>query len=111
MNAENFQRSAAPPVGIVAGLWTLHGAGQSLVNVAASRAIVADVPADRHGRAFGAHFAWSHAWWLLAYAMAGLLATGAALRLFLPLGIAGLILALTLSAIATRTGNTANEHA
>lgn len=84
--------AAHAAIPIVGALWVVHGAGISLVGVAAARAIVAEVPAERHGRAFGAHFAWSHAWWLIGYPLAGVLSTGADPRAFLPLGVVALAL-------------------
>jgi MFS transporter, NRE family, putaive nickel resistance protein len=52
-------------------LWLLAGAGQNWVNLP-TQALIADrTPLEIQGRVYGAHFAWSHLWWALAYPLAG----------------------------------------
>lgn len=61
---------------MTAGLWAIAGAGQNWTGLAAQTAIAREISKDRHGRVFGAHFAWSHLWWLVAYPIAGLAGLG-----------------------------------
>ncbi|MFN3179427.1 MAG: MFS transporter [Thermus sp.] len=56
-------------------LWALAGAGQNWVNLP-TQALIADrTPEVLQGRVYGAHFAWSHLWWVVAYPFAGWLGT------------------------------------
>jgi MFS transporter, NRE family, putaive nickel resistance protein len=52
-------------------LWTIAGIGQTLVNLPAQTLIADRVAVEIQGRVYGAHFAWSHLWWALAYPLAG----------------------------------------
>ena len=52
-------------------LWTIAGIGQTLVNVPTQTLIANRVAVEVQGRVYGAHFAWSHLWWALAYPLAG----------------------------------------
>jgi NRE family putative nickel resistance protein-like MFS transporter len=52
-------------------LWVLAGVGQILVNVPTQTLIADRIPTEFQGRVYGAQFAWSHFWWLLAYPLAG----------------------------------------
>lgn len=73
------------------GLWLLAGAGQNWVNLP-TQALIADrTPVDAQGRVYGAHFAWSHLWWALAYPLAGWLGSSFAARDFLIGGLIGVV--------------------
>ncbi|WP_310412626.1 MFS transporter [Chamaesiphon sp. OTE_8_metabat_110] len=52
-------------------LWAIAGVGQTLVNVPTQTLIANRVAVEVQGRVYGAHFAWSHLWWALAYPLAG----------------------------------------
>jgi MFS transporter, NRE family, putaive nickel resistance protein len=52
-------------------LWAIAGAGQTLVNVMVQNLIADRVSTEIQGRVYGAHFAWSHLWWVFAYPFAG----------------------------------------
>ena len=65
-----------PPLGAFAGLWALNGAGQALIAIPSSTLVAEHTSEDERGRAFGAHFALTHASWLVAYPLAGYLASG-----------------------------------
>jgi MFS transporter, NRE family, putaive nickel resistance protein len=52
-------------------LWIIAGIGQTLVNVPTQVLIADRVATELQGRVYGAHFAWSHLWWLLSYPLAG----------------------------------------
>jgi MFS transporter, NRE family, putaive nickel resistance protein len=52
-------------------LWAIAGAGQTLVNVMVQNLIADRVSTEIQGRVYGAHFAWSHLWWVFAYPVAG----------------------------------------
>jgi MFS transporter, NRE family, putaive nickel resistance protein len=51
--------------------WLLAGAGQNWVNLPTQTLIADRTPEDAQGRVYGAHFAWSHLWWAVAYPLAG----------------------------------------
>jgi NRE family putative nickel resistance protein-like MFS transporter len=52
-------------------LWLLAGMGESWINVPTQTSIADLIPSDWQGRVYGAHFAWSHFWWVIAYPLAG----------------------------------------
>ena len=54
-------------------LWLLAGAGQNWVNLPAETLLAERTEEAAQGRVYGAHFAWSHLWYALAYPLAGLL--------------------------------------
>ena len=64
---------SANAVGIVPlmGLWFMAGIGQTWINVPTQTVIADRTPREFQGRAYGAHFAWSHLWWAIAYPVAG----------------------------------------
>lgn len=75
-------------------LWVLAGAGQNWVNLP-TQALIADrTPEALQGRVYGAHFAWSHLWWVLAYPIAGWLGTHFPDKAFLYGGLVALGLLL-----------------
>jgi MFS transporter, NRE family, putaive nickel resistance protein len=53
------------------GLWLLAGAGESWINVPTQTLIADLIPTEWQGRVYGAHFAWSHLWWAIAYPLVG----------------------------------------
>ena len=71
-------------------LWLLAGAGQNWVNLPTQTLIADRTPTEWQGRVYGAHFAWSHLWWALAYPLAGWLGSSFANRDFLFGGLVGL---------------------
>jgi MFS transporter, NRE family, putaive nickel resistance protein len=58
-------------LGVLMALWLLAGMGQNLVNLPTQTLIADRIPTDTQGRVYGAHFAWSHLWWVLSYPLAG----------------------------------------
>jgi MFS transporter, NRE family, putaive nickel resistance protein len=56
--------------GALLPLWLIAGMGQSLVNIPAQTLIADRVAVELQGRVYGAHFAWSHLWWVFAYPIA-----------------------------------------
>lgn len=52
-------------------LWSVGGAGQTLVNLPTQTLIADRVAVEIQGRVYGAHFAWSHLWWAFSYPLAG----------------------------------------
>ena len=57
-------------------LWAIAGVGQTLVNVPTQTLIADRVAIEAQGRVYGAHFAWSHLWWAIAYPLAGWMGNG-----------------------------------
>ena len=62
--------------GIVAliALWMINGAGQTLVAIPSVGLLAEHTEPDERGRAYAAHFAWTHLFWLGTYPAAGYLA-------------------------------------
>jgi NRE family putative nickel resistance protein-like MFS transporter len=58
-------------LGILLLLWSMAGVGQTLVNVPTQTLIADRVAVEVQGRVYGAHFAWSHLWWVFSYPLAG----------------------------------------
>jgi NRE family putative nickel resistance protein-like MFS transporter len=58
-------------LGILLLLWSMAGVGQILVNVPTQTLIADRVAVEVQGRVYGAHFAWSHLWWVFSYPLAG----------------------------------------
>jgi MFS transporter, NRE family, putaive nickel resistance protein len=52
-------------------LWSIAGVGQTLVNVPTQTLIADRFAVEIQGCLYGAHFAWSHLWWAIAYPLAG----------------------------------------
>lgn len=63
--------SANYPVMLI--LWLIAGLGQSLAEIPSETLIGENIDETNQGKVFGAHFAFSHLWWALAYPMAGFL--------------------------------------
>lgn len=77
-------------------LWLVAGAGQNWVNLP-TQALIADrTPLEVQGRVYGAHFAWSHLWWALAYPLAGWLGSSFGRQDFLIGGLVGLALLIVI---------------
>jgi NRE family putative nickel resistance protein-like MFS transporter len=63
--------ASAPPLVVVAALWALLGAGQALVAIPGSTLLAEHTSRDERGRAYAAHFALTHACWLITYPALG----------------------------------------
>jgi MFS transporter, NRE family, putaive nickel resistance protein len=59
----------------LAALWFVAGIGTNWVNLPMLTLLAERTPHRLQGRVYGAHFAWSHLWWLAAYPIAGWLGT------------------------------------
>jgi MFS transporter, NRE family, putaive nickel resistance protein len=92
--------------GIVA-LWALAGIGQNWVNLGAQTIIAEEFAPGVLGRVYGAHFAWSHLWWVGAYPLAGWLGSAFEVDAFAIGGAIALVLTgvvIALSMVARREG-------
>ncbi|MBL8008046.1 MAG: MFS transporter [Ignavibacteria bacterium] len=89
-----FSITPANYVGIfpLIGLWLLAGFGQSYVEIPPQTLIAERIPINQQGKVYGAHFAWSHLWWAIAYPIAGFLGTVYFNENFLLGGVLSLIL-------------------
>jgi MFS transporter, NRE family, putaive nickel resistance protein len=56
--------------GLIA-LWAIAGMGQSIVDLSMQMLIADRISVELQGRVYGAQFAWSHLWWVMAYPIAG----------------------------------------
>ena len=61
----------APGLLVFAALWMLNGAGQALVAIPSSTLVASHTRTGERGRAFAAHFAITHACWLITYPLTG----------------------------------------
>jgi MFS transporter, NRE family, putaive nickel resistance protein len=60
-----------PSYAIFTLLWLLNGAGQALIAIS-SKTLLSEHTAERErGRTYAAHFAWTHAFWLITYPAIG----------------------------------------
>lgn len=73
-------------------LWTVAGVGQTLVNVPTQTLIADRVDLDIQGRVYGAHFAWSHLWWVFSYPTAGWMASHLPSSIFLGSSLIGAVI-------------------
>lgn len=100
----------APPFAVFALLWVLNGAGQALIAIPSSTLLAEHTQEEERGRAYAAHFALTHACWLVTYPAVG----HAASRWGAPLTFtaAGFVcLAVTLAALAIGRGaDSAHVH-
>ncbi len=59
---------------VLMALWAIAGVGQSLLELSMQTLMADRISVELQGRVYGAQFAWSHLWWMLAYPIAGSLA-------------------------------------
>jgi len=52
-------------------LWLIAGFAQTLAEMPSQILIAERILKEEHGKVYGAHFAWSHLWWAIAYPIAG----------------------------------------
>lgn len=55
--------------------WVVAGLGQSLAEMPSETLIGENIASEDQGKVYGAHLAFSHLWWAIAYPIAGLLGT------------------------------------
>jgi len=60
-----------PPLAVFSLLWMLNGAGQALIAISSSTLLAEHTSEDERGRAYAAHFALTHACWLVSYPAVG----------------------------------------
>ncbi len=65
-----FANRYNPNMTIVA--WILIGGVQSMANILTDTLIADNINEANQGKVYGAHFAWSHLWWVIGYPIAGL---------------------------------------
>lgn len=65
-----------PPIFIFAVLWFLNGAGQALIAIPSSTLLAEHSDEAERGKAYAAHFALTHACWLITYPAIGYAAAG-----------------------------------
>src|SRR5258706_4028280 len=78
-------------------LWLIAGFAQTLAEMPSQILIAEKIEKEEHGKVYGAHFAWSHLWWAVAYPIAGYTGTHFRNREFL----IGACLSLTLFILIT----------
>jgi NRE family putative nickel resistance protein-like MFS transporter len=60
-----------PGLAIFAILWFLNGAGQVLIAISSTSLLAEHTGESERGRGYAAHFAWTHAFWLITYPAIG----------------------------------------
>jgi NRE family putative nickel resistance protein-like MFS transporter len=70
-----------PPYAVLLLLWALNGAGQALVAVPSVGLLAQHTEAEERGRAYAAHFALTHLFWLGTYPAVGFLGRAAGVPL------------------------------
>ncbi len=60
-----------PPLAVFGLLWFLNGAGQALIAIPSSTLLAEHTAEEERGRAYAAHFALTHAFWLVTYPAVG----------------------------------------
>lgn len=60
-----------PGFAIFAFLWFLNGAGQVMIAISSTTLLAEHTVEAERGRAYAAHFAWTHAFWLITYPAIG----------------------------------------
>lgn len=60
-----------PPIFVFGLLWLLNGAGQALIAIPSATLLAEHTSEQERGRAYAAHFAWTHAFWLITYPAIG----------------------------------------
>ncbi|WP_018343993.1 MFS transporter [Cytophaga aurantiaca] len=80
-------------------LWLIAGLGQSLAEMPSETLIGENIEEQQQGKVYGAHFAFSHLWWAIAYPIAGLLGNIFPHEDFLYAGILSLALLLIIVVI------------
>lgn len=82
-----------PGIVMLGALWAVNGAGQALIAVSSVGILAAHTDGAERGRAYAAHFALTHLFWLATYPAVGYLARYAgAPRTFTMAGVAVLVM-------------------
>ncbi len=63
------------PFSVLTFLWIIAGSGISYAEMPSQILIAENIRSDQHGKAYGSHFAWTHVWWAIGYALAGITGT------------------------------------
>ena len=100
-----------PGIAGLAFLWALNGAGQALIAIPSVGLLAEHTAPEERGRAYAAHFALTHLFWLGTYPAAGYLARGIGTpATFTVVGIACGILAVAARAIGGHTDHTRSSR-
>jgi MFS transporter, NRE family, putaive nickel resistance protein len=95
-----------PSFGVLLVLWAANGAGQALIAVSSVGLLAAHTSADERGRAYAAHFALTHLFWLFTYPAVGFFSRAAGTpSAFFGMGL----LVLVLVAAAVLVGSKAHR--
>lgn len=89
-------------------LWVLNGAGQALIAIPSSTLLAEHTFEEERGRAYAAHFALTHACWLITYPAIGHAA--ASLGAPLTFTVAGIVCLLTTGVAVAVRQSTPSEH-
>lgn len=60
-----------PTLMLFGALWLLNGVGQALIAIPSATLLAEHTSEQERGRAYAAHFAWTHAFWLVTYPAIG----------------------------------------
>jgi MFS transporter, NRE family, putaive nickel resistance protein len=97
-----------PSFGVLLLLWAANGAGQALIAVSSVGLLAAHTSSDERGRAYAAHFALTHLFWLFTYPAVGFFSRAAGTpRTFFGMGL--VVVVLIVAAVLVG-GKTHREH-
>lgn len=71
LSASLLPGELVPPLALFAVLWMVNGAGQALVAISSSTLLAEHTAERERGRVYAAHFALTHAFWLVSYPAVG----------------------------------------
>ncbi len=100
----------APPLFVFALLWFFNGAGQALIAIPSSTLLAEHTHERERGRAYAAHFALTHACWLVTYPAIGHAAVQFGTPVTFTVAGAICVLITALAAALGRGMNTAHVH-
>lgn len=103
--------ATSPPLVALLALWALNGAGQALIAIPSSVLLAEHTDAAERGRVYAAHFALTHAGWLIAYPVVGHAASrwGPA-SAFTSAGLAGMLIVLVAAIVRRVEREAPSEH-
>lgn len=97
-----------PPLFIFGALWFLNGAGQALIAIPSSTLLAEHSDETERGKAYAAHFALTHACWLITYPAIGYAA--AAFGTPVTFSAAGVVCLLIVAAAFVLGRNSTRQH-
>jgi len=99
-----------PPLILFAVLWFLNGVGQALIAIPSSTLLAEHTDEAERGRAYAAHFALTHACWLITYPAIGYAAASYGTPATFTVAGVVCLLITTAALVFGRDGNNLHSH-